>query len=90
MPNPKPEHFAKQILWHVCGVEAQLVQLQNAILTDMAARGMDTNALTLKLKEERLRWQKELFSEAAQECGLIGEQDEDNPPDLPTSRMPTE
>lgn len=85
MPKPNPEVFAKQVLWALAGIQAQIIEVQ-AMLTAMSGVSHEAiEKMTKEADERRLVRQKDLFDHRRTEAGLGGGQS-DGPRTPPASR----
>jgi hypothetical protein len=89
MKKPDPEIFAEHVLWYLCGIQAQLREIDTRTATDLALRTKtDLKEMLTQSKTRREKFQKELFEDALRQCKLG--QAPRNPPDDPpeTPRNP--
>src|SRR6266446_4751540 len=86
MPSPNPEEYARQMLWHLCGVEAHLYQVQHQMIADFSLRLKGDPAKSVELLVEQWKTKKEemqqyLFERAAKQAGLSLQAQSPPPPD---------
>ena len=77
MPKPNAEEFAKHVLWYLCGVQAQLREVEAHLAFQASARsGVAVEKILDEASARRLLLQNELFDEAMKRSGLSPGQDE--------------
>ncbi len=81
MSNPNPEVFAKQVLWALAGIQAQLVEVEAHLVTHAAhADPKAIETLTAESAARRLEKQKEVYEHLRKSVG-IGVSPSSEPPD---------
>ena len=92
MPNPNPEEFARQVLWHLCGIQAHLYQVEQHLIVDLSLRTDDPDKMAGDLRAKwtsgRADIQRTLYAKAAQRAGLSEQAQKPPPPDEPPAFAP--
>jgi len=71
MSNPNPEIFAKQVLWALAGIQAQLIEVEAHLVTHAAnADPKVIEILTAKSAARRLDKQKEHYEHLRKAVGI--------------------
>jgi hypothetical protein len=71
MSKPNPEVFAKQVLWALAGIQAQLVEVEAHLVTHAAhADPNKIERLTAESAERRLARQKEIYEHLRKSVGI--------------------
>ena len=71
MPRPKPNDFAKLVLWHLASLRADVRQFRHQYLTRMAASSrIPVAELERKWKAQHRRLRDTMYKEALEEAGL--------------------
>jgi predicted RNA-binding protein with RPS1 domain len=74
MSNPKPEMFAKQTLWALAGIQAQLVEIESKLTVALSLKPSTIEKMTEESNQRRLERQKEIFNHLKKSVGLDEEQ----------------
>jgi hypothetical protein len=71
MPKPRPNDFAKLVLWHLASIRADVRQFRHQYLTQMASSSKVPLAeLERKWKAQHRKIRDALYKEALEEAGL--------------------
>ena len=71
MSQPNPEVFAKQVLWALAGIQAQLVEVEAHLVTHAAhADPQEIERLTAISAARRLEKQKDVYEHLRKSVGI--------------------
>jgi hypothetical protein len=71
MPKPRPNDFAKLMLWHLASLRADVRQFRHQYLIQMAASSkVPLEDLERKWKAQHRKIRDALYKEALEEAGL--------------------
>ena len=69
--NPDPEEFARKVLWHICGLRAEVRHLHMRLAELFANEsGHEVTEVQSKWKKTCEKLQEELYLEVAREVGV--------------------